>query len=121
MSVKRPCAADQEVGRRIRMNRLQKGLSQTALANHLGITFQQVQKYERGVNRVGAGRLQKIAEVFGIPVASFFVEGDAIEQDASAVTLLQTGAQLRMAKAFAGIKSQTMRQHLLALAEEMAA
>ena len=68
MSVKRPDPVDVEVGHRIRIERLARGLSQTALANQLGVTFQQVQKYEKGVNRVGAGRLTKIAEVLGVPV-----------------------------------------------------
>ena len=72
MSVKRPDPVDIEVGHRIRIERLSRGLSQTALANQLGVTFQQVQKYEKGVNRVGAGRLTKIAEVLGIEVGTFF-------------------------------------------------
>src|SRR5438270_2624513 len=72
MSVKRPDPVDIEVGHRIRIERLARGLSQTALANQLGVTFQQVQKYEKGVNRVGAGRLTKIAEVLGIEVGTFF-------------------------------------------------
>jgi transcriptional regulator with XRE-family HTH domain len=70
MSVKRPDPVDIEVGHRIRIERLARGLSQTALANQLGVTFQQVQKYEKGVNRVGAGRLTKIAEVLGIEVSN---------------------------------------------------
>jgi transcriptional regulator with XRE-family HTH domain len=72
MSVKRPDPVDIEVGHRIRIERLARGLSQTALATQLGVTFQQVQKYEKGVNRVGAGRLTKIAEVLGIEVSTFF-------------------------------------------------
>ena len=70
MSVKRPDPVDVEVGHRIRIQRLSRGMSQTALANHLGVTFQQVQKYEKGVNRVGAGRLTRIAEVLGIPLGT---------------------------------------------------
>ena len=65
MTAKKPDPVDVEVGQRIRIERLQSGLSQTSLAEQLGVTFQQVQKYEKGVNRVGAGRLTKIAKVLG--------------------------------------------------------
>ena len=82
MTPKEPDPVDVEVGQRIRIQRLQSGLSQTSLAEQLGVTFQQVQKYEKGVNRVGAGRLTKIAKVLGVPVASFFGahDGGAIER-----------------------------------------
>src|SRR6266480_2725693 len=72
---KAPDARDMDVGRRIRAQRLVCRMSQTELANNLGVTFQQVQKYEKGVNRVGAGRLSRIADVLGVPVA-FFFSGD---------------------------------------------
>ena len=81
MSVKRPDPVDVEVGHRIRIERLARGLSQTALANQLGVTFQQVQKYEKGVNRVGAGRLTKIAEVLGVPVGAFFSGKEMLESE----------------------------------------
>src|SRR5215211_2374432 len=74
---KKPDPVDVEVGQRIRIQRLQSGLSQTALAEQLGVTFQQVQKYEKGVNRVGAGRLTKIAEVLAVPVSTLFGVHDA--------------------------------------------
>jgi hypothetical protein len=70
---KAPDARDVEVGRRIRAQRLVRRLSQTELANKL--TFQQLHKYEKGANRVGAGRLARIAEVLNVPV-SFFFSGD---------------------------------------------
>ena len=63
---------DAEVGRRVRSRRLECRLSQTELADRIGVTFQQVQKYEKGVNRIGAGRLQQIAEIFEVPVSAFF-------------------------------------------------
>ena len=81
MSVKRPDPVDVEVGHRIRIERLARGLSQTALANQLGVTFQQVQKYEKGVNRVGAGRLTKIAEVLGLPVGMFFTGKEILDSE----------------------------------------
>ncbi len=63
---KQPNPIDIEVGRRIRTQRLASRISQTALGQKVGVTFQQVQKYEKGVNRVGAGRLQQIADVLGV-------------------------------------------------------
>jgi transcriptional regulator with XRE-family HTH domain len=77
MTPKRTDSVDVKVGQRIRIQRLQSGLSQTTLAAQLGVTFQQVQKYEKGVNRVGAGRLIKIANVLGIPVSTLFGAHDA--------------------------------------------
>ena len=77
MTPKSTDSVDVEVGQRIRIQRLQSRLSQTSLAEQLGVTFQQVQKYEKGVNRVGAGRLTKIANVLGIPVSTFFGAHDA--------------------------------------------
>ena len=68
MKKRSPNAADTEVGESIRAHRLIAGMSQTDLANKLGVSFQQVQKYEKGVNRVGAGRLPQIAEIFNIPI-----------------------------------------------------
>jgi transcriptional regulator with XRE-family HTH domain len=63
---------DQQVGSRVRLRRLMLKLSQTDLADGLGLTFQQVQKYEKGMNRIGAGRLQQIAHILHLPVTSFF-------------------------------------------------
>src|SRR4051795_8296778 len=65
---------DAEIGKRIRARRLERGLSQTELGQRLGVTFQQIQKYEKGANRVGAGRLQRIAEVLDVPI-TFFYDG----------------------------------------------
>jgi ribosome-binding protein aMBF1 (putative translation factor) len=67
-----PDRVDIEVGRRVRTFRLEKGLSQEQLGDQLGLTFQQVQKYEKGINRIGAGRLQRIANILEIPVGNFF-------------------------------------------------
>jgi transcriptional regulator with XRE-family HTH domain len=63
---------DVEVGRRVRTFRLEKGLSQEQLGDQLGLSFQQVQKYEKGINRIGAGRLMRIANILEIPVENFF-------------------------------------------------
>ncbi len=72
MNPKSPEAADQKVGSNIRHLRKQFGLSQGALAEKIGVTFQQVQKYEKGMNRVGSSRLVQIASVFGVKVETLF-------------------------------------------------
>ena len=74
MARRGPDAVDKLVGRNIRILRLAKGLSQTELADALGVTFQQVQKYEKGTNRVGSGRLLKISAILGVKITDFFEE-----------------------------------------------
>ena len=71
---KKPNPTDRYVGARVRMRRLMLGMSQTALGNSLGVTFQQVQKYEKGANRIGASRLQQIGAALQVPVSFFFEE-----------------------------------------------
>ena len=73
--VKRIQQTDVEIGRRIRLHRLTKGMSQMEVASFCGITFQQIQKYENGTNRVGGSRLQQIANVLGVAPAAFFDAG----------------------------------------------
>lgn len=72
MDTRLPQEIDQHVGRRIREGRLQKGLSQEKLAAALGLSFQQVQKYENGKNRISAGRLSQVAHIFEVPEQWFF-------------------------------------------------
>src|SRR3979409_2192053 len=74
MTKKAPNPIDKHVGSRVRMRRMMVGMSQTKLGDALGLTFQQVQKYEKGTNRMGASRLQHIAHILQVPV-SFFFEG----------------------------------------------
>lgn len=69
---KKPNPVDIHVGSRVRLRRTMTGMSQEKLGEHLGITFQQIQKYEKGTNRIGASRLQKISEVMAVPVSFFF-------------------------------------------------
>jgi len=76
VNTKAPSQIDVFVGSRVRMRRLMAGLSQEKLADGLGITFQQVQKYEKGTNRIGASRLQAIADILGVHPSFFFQEGD---------------------------------------------
>ena len=125
MSVKRPDPVDVEVGHRIRIERLARGLSQTALANQLGVTFQQVQKYEKGVNRVGAGRLTKIAEVLGIEVSTFFGAKDMIETGAkesgesSPLKLLTVSGAFRLLRAYGDIEDSNLRRSIVDLVEQI--
>src|SRR5215510_8830833 len=72
MAKKAPNPVDKHVGSRVRMRRMMLGMSQEKLGDALGLTFQQVQKYEKGTNRIGASRLQQIAHILQVPVAFFF-------------------------------------------------
>ena len=106
MGVKSPDKVDVEVGQRIRVLRNNAGISQTQLAEELGVTFQQVQKYEKGVNRVGAGRLTKIAGVLNVPVIKLLgLDEESIatsrghENSASPLQLLTTPGALRLLRA----------------------
>src|SRR5437773_5878356 len=117
---KAPDARDVDVGRRIRAQRLVCRMSQTELANALGVTFQQVQKYEKGVNRVGAGRLAKIADTLTVPV-SFFFDGATGPRVAAgnvneALGLIRTAGALRLVRAFEHMPAEA-RGHFLALVE----
>ena len=126
MSVKRPDPVDIEVGHRIRIERLARGLSQTALANQLGVTFQQVQKYEKGVNRVGAGRLTKIAEVLGIEVSTFFSGKEILEGgqpknsgESSPLKLLTVSGAFRLLRAYGDIEDSNLRRAIVDLVEQI--
>jgi transcriptional regulator with XRE-family HTH domain len=120
---KAPEPKDKEVGQLIRAQRLVCRMSQTELANALGVTFQQVQKYEKGVNRVGAGRLAKIADTLGVPI-SFFFDGVPGPKTAAghvneALGLIRTAGALRLVRAFENMQADA-RGHFLALIEILA-
>jgi transcriptional regulator with XRE-family HTH domain len=123
-SVKSPDATDAGVGEKIRTQRLLRGLSQTDLGKKVGITFQQIQKYEKGVNRVGAGRLHRIAEALGVPVSFFFEGAQGMSIEAvninSSLRFLETAAAVRVVRAFAEIEDKKVRQAIVALIEEIA-
>jgi len=116
---------DAIVGRNIRVHRLARKMSQTGLGKAIGITFQQVQKYEKGVNRVGSGRLVRIADALGVPVLTLLagVPGVArtVPVEPSAVGLIAKAQPMRLVQAFAAIEDQTMRRAQLALTEGIAA
>jgi transcriptional regulator with XRE-family HTH domain len=116
-----PDPLDIEVGQRVRTFRLQKGLSQQKLGDRLGLTFQQVQKYEKGTNRIGAGRLQRIADILGVSVSDFFTsrrQGGAAP--AEVFKLLGTAAALRLVRAYARIDDPRLQQAITRLVESIA-
>lgn len=100
-------------------------MTQTDLGEHSGITFQQIQKYEKGVNRVGAGRLQAIAEVFEVPVSFFFGE-DSTSQNASEENtdtifrFLNTARTVKLVKDFSWIKDPVLQHAVVSLVEKIA-
>lgn len=123
-----PNPIDIHVGARIRTQRKLTGMSQTQLANQLGITFQQVQKYEKGTNRVGSSRLARIAEVLGVQI-SFFFENDPSFAgkdfdplvDADPIFgFINTKDGLELNKAFVAIKDDRIRRSIIKMAETVA-
>ena len=130
MSDKKPHPVDIHVGSRVRMRRMLVGMSQEKLGERLGLTFQQVQKYEKGTNRIGASRLFEISKVLDVPV-SFFYEGLSANaqpagglaegQQASFDTTLITSADgMALNRAFFRIKDATMRKRIIALVKAAA-
>lgn len=113
---------DRLIGTNIRANRLARGLTQGRLAELIGVTFQQVQKYEKGANRAGGSRLVQIAEALNIPVVSLF-ENVEVSQDpvhSEIAGLIVNQHAVRLLRAFAKIKTNASQQALVTLAEEMA-
>jgi transcriptional regulator with XRE-family HTH domain len=121
INAKSPDPIDIEVGRRIRARRLASGMSQTALGRHVGVTFQQVQKYEKGVNRVGAGRLQRIAELLGVPVSFFYGGTDGDSKETKAVMgFLDTAHAVRLMRAYSRLRSRRVQYAIVDLVERIA-
>jgi transcriptional regulator with XRE-family HTH domain len=119
----RPDPVDIYVGGRIRQRRNLLGMSQDKLAGNLGVTFQQVQKYENGVNRVGASRLFQVAKTLGVPVAYFFdgfqgtvheVSPMVAEQNAQiGDDILNRKETLDLVRAYYSIKDERIRRKML--------
>ena len=116
---------DAQVGARVRMHRRMLRLTQGDLANALGITFQQVQKYEKGTNRIGAGRLQEIANFLRVPVGTFFegttpcsAEHNGFS-DAELTNFVSSGEGLALARSFLRINDSKLRRHVVRLVEEL--
>jgi transcriptional regulator with XRE-family HTH domain len=119
---KTPSAIDVLVGQNIRIRRLQMGLTQSELGARVGVTFQQIQKYEKGTNRIGASRLQQIADVLRTPVSALFdgvpsAAHDPPEQ--SPRFILAKPHALRLLQAFDQIKNEATRMVVLQLIESI--
>jgi transcriptional regulator with XRE-family HTH domain len=117
---------DIEIAKRVRTLRLQRGMSQTELGGALDVTFQQVQKYETGSNRISAGRLQQIAEVLEVPVTYFYTGLHDVETTAGSpledeFNLLQSAHTVRLVRAYSRIPDRRIRLKLLKLTECIAA
>jgi len=120
---RRAGAEDVEIGQKIRALRLERGLSQSGLAEGIGLTFQQVQKYEKGTNRVSAGRLQQIADMLNTPVMFFYagMGGRAKKKDTreTGLAFMQTKGAMRLMRAYSEISSRTTKYALVVLAESL--
>jgi transcriptional regulator with XRE-family HTH domain len=119
---KRPLPVDTLVGKNIRICRLQRGLTQTALGSHLGVTFQQIQKYENGANRVGASRLSQIAGALNVPLNTLFDGSPTAGRagpDMSGRELLAHPHALRLVQAFHKIQGGKQRIAVLHLIESL--
>jgi transcriptional regulator with XRE-family HTH domain len=123
MKKRRAGAADVEIGRKIRALRLQRGLSQTDLADGIDLTFQQVQKYEKGTNRVSAGRLQQIADKLNMPITFFYgsVKPGTKKPGTrdGGLALIQTKGAVRLLRSYGGIQSRATKYALVVLAESL--
>ena len=122
VSPKQPDSIDKLVGRNIRIQRLAKGLSQTELANQLGVTFQQVQKYEKGVTRIGCGRLFQVASILGADVTDFF-EGSPKGKPSSSRTvrdLIAEPQSFHLVQAFSTIGNRRLRSSVVNLVRNIA-
>jgi transcriptional regulator with XRE-family HTH domain len=123
---RRADSRDEEVGRRVRSRRMECRLSQTQLADKIGVTFQQLQKYEKGVNRIGAGRLQRISEALAVPITFFFETSPHAASrgensaPASVFEFMQTTGSVRIVKAFHKIKNRKARELLVNMVEQFA-
>lgn len=127
MNKKQANAIDKLVGGRVRDRRVALGLSQDALAKKLGLSFQQVQKYEKGTNRISAGRLFVIAQALAAPITHFFDEVVAaagrrgFAEDAAPPPLASSREGQELAMALAQIKDAKARKNLINLAKSLAA
>jgi transcriptional regulator with XRE-family HTH domain len=128
-SKKSPNPIDVHVGSRVRLRRMMLGMSQEKLGEALGITFQQIQKYEKGTNRVGASRLQHIATVLKVPVSFFFEDAPGTPDEALGfaehqphsyvVDFLSSSEGLSLNKAFVRIKDARVRRRIVDLVQSL--
>ena len=128
---KRPHPIDVHVGGRVRLRRTMVGMSQDKLADSLGLTFQQIQKYEKGVNRIGASRVFEISRILGVPIQFFFDDYDADtgrsygfaeagpDDGAAMMELLNSPEGVQLCKHFASITDPKIRKRVLELVKSL--
>jgi transcriptional regulator with XRE-family HTH domain len=130
MLVKSPNATDKHVGARVRMRRLMLGMSQTKLGEAVGLTFQQIHKYEKGTNRIGGSRLQQFAHILHVPVPFFFEglpqvsesSGEGAAPSAAYVDdFLASSEGLSLTRSFMAIDNPKLRRCIVDLVEQLAA
>jgi transcriptional regulator with XRE-family HTH domain len=127
---KTPDPIDKHVGSRVRMRRLMLSMSQEKLGDALGLTFQQVQKYEKGTNRIGASRLQQISNILQVPVSFFFEGAPHLHGRSGGMSeapspdyvseFIATSDGLSLIKAFTLIKNKKLRRRIVDLVEQIA-
>src|SRR5471032_3609260 len=132
MAKKSPNPVDRHVGARVRMRRMMLSMRQEKLGDALGLTFQQVQKYEKGTNRIGASRLQHISHILQVPVSFFFEGAPSVPghhappgmaespSPAYVSDFLATSDGLSLTKAFMRIKNAKLRRRIVDLVEQIA-
>src|ERR1700676_3273751 len=120
---------DGQVGHRVRLRRMLVGMSQERLGELLGLTFQQVQKYEKGINRIGAGRLFEVAGILGVPISFFYEDVEAGvtaggfadgEEPPPVMEFLSSGEGLQLSLAFMRIRDTKVRRRILELVRSLA-
>lgn len=131
MEKKVPNPVDVHVGSRVRLRRMLVGMSQEKLGDMLGLTFQQVQKYEKGANRIGASRLYQISQILGVPVQFFFedvpggevtdAEGMAEDGSPYVMDFVSSSEGLQLNRAFSKIEDASIRKQLLELVKSLGA
>jgi transcriptional regulator with XRE-family HTH domain len=124
MPTNEPSLRDENIGKRVKLRRLQLGLSEESLGLALGVTFEQVQKYETGNDRIEVTRLQQIAEILNVPILFFFggtLSGARARQGpCDVVDFLDTAYALRLVQAFRRIKERHIRRSIVELVEQVA-
>jgi transcriptional regulator with XRE-family HTH domain len=129
MQKRSPNPIDKHVGSRVRMRRIMLDMSQTTLGDRLGVSFQQVQKYENGMNRIGASRLLHIAEILQVPVAFFFdgvphvpavrTSRDPLPSSDPLTDFMTTRGGIALVKAFMRIRNVQVRRRIVDLVEQI--
>jgi transcriptional regulator with XRE-family HTH domain len=119
--MKRADSVDTIVGHNIRIQRLVRNLSQQEVGTQIGVSFQQMQKYEKGTNRVSAGRLWRLATLFNVPIDTFYATVEVpTDKQQSPLRLISTRESLLLAQSFAKIKNRAVRRSIVGLVRKLA-